>query len=97
MTVSVGVAQAVNVETAEKLLERADRAMYAAKHNGRDNSHCHDGFDIHPVQVRCVEPKRWIYECGVNAGLDDRIGHIEGMILTALQEQIVAFGEHERY
>ena len=78
VTVSVGVAQAVNVETAEKLLERADRAMYAAKHNGRDNSHCHDGFDIHPVQVRCVEPKRWIYQCGVNAGLDDRFGHIEG-------------------
>jgi len=36
ITMSVGVAQFYNTETIESLIERADAALYTAKHNGRN-------------------------------------------------------------
>ncbi len=38
-TFSVGLAQARQGETLEQLIERADHALYQAKHNGRNRSH----------------------------------------------------------
>jgi len=35
-TVSVGVAMAEQVDTPTRLIERADRALYQAKHQGRN-------------------------------------------------------------
>jgi len=40
VTVSIGVAEAGFEETAEKLLARADAALYRAKHAGRDRVIC---------------------------------------------------------
>ncbi|MDD2921783.1 MAG: GGDEF domain-containing protein, partial [Anaerolineales bacterium] len=36
ITISVGVAQANEYETLKSLIERADQALYAAKHGGRN-------------------------------------------------------------
>jgi diguanylate cyclase (GGDEF)-like protein len=43
VTVSVGVAQAAEGERAERLIERADACVFAAKSAGRDCVYVHDG------------------------------------------------------
>lgn len=46
MTISAGVAQLMEAETMESLIQRTDRAMYGAKHAGRDCVCWHDGFRV---------------------------------------------------
>lgn len=43
VTLSVGVAEVVGSEVADGMLQRADEALYAAKHAGRNRVHLHDG------------------------------------------------------
>ncbi len=46
VTVSIGAAQAAGEETLERIVERADTAMYASKAAGRNCCHWHDGKKI---------------------------------------------------
>lgn len=45
VTISLGAAEVGSAEIAEGLIQRADEALYAAKHNGRDRVHLHNGDD----------------------------------------------------
>ena len=49
LSVSVGIANAMNGDDAELLICRADAALYAAKQNGRNRSYFHDGGSCLPV------------------------------------------------
>ncbi len=51
ITVSGGVAEAVEGENEIRLLERADEALYDAKAAGRNLVHVHDGTQMHPVSA----------------------------------------------
>ena len=48
-TLSVGVAEVDDPEIADGLLQRADEALYAAKHAGRNRVHLHDGKHCVPA------------------------------------------------
>jgi diguanylate cyclase (GGDEF)-like protein len=49
ITVSGGVAEALDGDTPETLMARADRALYTAKGAGRNRVHCHTGQDVESV------------------------------------------------
>ncbi len=49
VTISAGVASMLDGDTQETLLTRADEALYAAKHHGRDRVYRHDGEQIESV------------------------------------------------
>ena len=49
VTVSVGVAGAVKGDDADSLVHKADDALYAAKHNGRNRVYIHDGKTCVPL------------------------------------------------
>ncbi|HEX3872420.1 MAG TPA: GGDEF domain-containing protein [Pirellulales bacterium] len=51
ITVSGGVAEATESESEERLLERADEALYHSKAAGRNLVSFHDGTGVHPVSV----------------------------------------------
>jgi len=53
LTISGGVAEALDGDSAESLLARADEALYAAKAGGRNCVFCHDGQSVQPI---CLEP-----------------------------------------
>ncbi|MBC8871636.1 MAG: GGDEF domain-containing protein [Planctomycetes bacterium] len=56
-TVSVGLAQAMEMDDPQSLLRRADDALYAAKEAGRNRSYFHDGEMCLPVRTTAdVEP-----------------------------------------
>ena len=43
VTISLGVAEVTTAEIAESLIQRADDALFAAKHAGRNGIHLHNG------------------------------------------------------
>jgi diguanylate cyclase (GGDEF)-like protein len=49
VTVSAGVAEVNGNDDTPALVKRADQAMYAAKHAGRNRTYWHDGTLAHPV------------------------------------------------
>jgi diguanylate cyclase len=50
VNVSVGVAELLSSENGERLVQRSDAALYAAKHAGRNSTHWHDGQAIRPAE-----------------------------------------------
>jgi len=50
VTASLGLAQLLPGEEAERLIERADAALYASKSAGRNCAHWHDGRTTHPCR-----------------------------------------------
>ncbi|MEB3236542.1 MAG: diguanylate cyclase [Candidatus Sericytochromatia bacterium] len=57
ITVSIGLAHhATSRSTADELLDRADQALYAAKHGGRDRVFGWDSDKEQPVQMAAPEP-----------------------------------------
>ncbi len=49
VTVSFGVAEVLRNEDGEMLVTRADKALYAAKENGRNCAYRHDGENVHRI------------------------------------------------
>jgi len=49
VTASLGVAQLRSSENSPLLVRRADEALYASKHAGRNNTHWHDGRSARPA------------------------------------------------
>jgi diguanylate cyclase len=57
VTVSIGLAHhATSRSTADEMLDRADQALYAAKHGGRDRVFGWDADKEQPVQMAAPEP-----------------------------------------
>lgn len=54
LTVSVGIARLEGDELAEHVLERADAALYASKHSGRNCVHYHEENGLFPFGASCV-------------------------------------------
>jgi diguanylate cyclase len=55
VTMSLGLAQATYGDTPEKLIERADQALYTSKGTGRNCGHYHDGNKCFPIVLPRVE------------------------------------------
>ncbi len=51
LTISLGVAEILPFEEMAGILKRADQAMYAAKHAGRNRLYWHDGTLPHPLRA----------------------------------------------
>jgi diguanylate cyclase (GGDEF)-like protein len=68
ITVSCGVAHATVDDTTERLIERADGALYASKHNGRNFAHWHDGRRCIPITERIVETEAALEPVAVGSG-----------------------------
>jgi diguanylate cyclase len=56
VTSSAGLAELTIGETEAALLKRADEALYASKHAGRNCAHFNDGFANHPVKLEVATP-----------------------------------------
>ncbi len=62
-TVSVGLAQATDVDDPQSLIHRADDALYAAKEGGRNCSYFHDGQSCLPIPTTVVSESAAVAEC----------------------------------
>jgi PleD family two-component response regulator len=55
LTISGGVAAALDGDNAQSLLSRADAALYSAKSGGRNRIYRHTGVEIEPIVVDPAE------------------------------------------
>lgn len=56
VTSSAGLAELAVGETEAALMRRADEALYASKHAGRNCAHFNDGFANHPIKLEAASP-----------------------------------------
>ncbi len=71
VTASIGLKEVQDNETDSEFLQRADRALYAAKNGGRNRCYYHDGVMCHPyVPVVCA--CRGSGRSGIRGGLPGR-------------------------
>lgn len=56
VTSSAGLAELAVGETEIALMKRADEALYASKHAGRNCAHFNDGFANHPIKLEAANP-----------------------------------------
>ncbi|MCA9239091.1 MAG: GGDEF domain-containing protein [Planctomycetales bacterium] len=82
VTASLGVASLLASERVEDLLERADAALYAAKHNGRDRAWLHDGSQSQPID----ETAPRMAELEPLANLDPDLEHVCNDLRSSLSE-----------
>lgn len=59
ITASGGLASIAPGETVTVLIGRADEALYAAKHNGRDQTYLHDGTQCQPLDGNLAAGAAW--------------------------------------
>lgn len=62
-TVSVGLAQAREMDDPASLIRRADDGLYAAKEAGRNRSYFHDGQVCLPIQATAASEAAIVSEC----------------------------------
>ena len=62
-TVSVGLAQAAEMDAPPSLIRRADDALYAAKEAGRNCSYFHDGQTCVPISTESVSEPAVVADC----------------------------------
>jgi len=66
ITVSGGLASIVPGESVTSLIGRADEALYAAKHNGRDQTYRHDGSQCRPLDGSLAAGSLWAQPSAAN-------------------------------
>jgi len=89
VTVSCGAAQVRENESAAALIKRADKALYASKGAGRNNSHFHDGVRCVPLSMTSNHQ-----EAAGNAGADHAANDF-AEVCDKLRERLLEITEGE--
>jgi diguanylate cyclase len=95
VTVSCGVAHATTEDTAETLIERADGALYASKHAGRNFAHWHDGRRCIPITERPLETEQNLEPVGVASEDEERSDDQFRLVCRDLRKRLIDIAREE--
>lgn len=73
-TISVGFTEYDNSDSPESIVARADRALYEAKHAGRNRAHSDEAHGRRALRVQAIPPPRKPTQPGRRRSLADRLG-----------------------